>query len=202
MNHTRETLIAFEDRVKQAFLARQIASPVHLSGGNEEDLLSIFYGNDTVRKEDWVFSTWRSHYHALLKGIPEEEVFSQILDGRSMHLMSAEHRFLCSSIVGGILPIACGVAMGAKRLKVADRVWVFVGDMTARTGLFHEFLAYCDGHDLPVQVVIEDNGFSTNTPTQEVWGQEVEYHSSRIPILHYRYVRVLPHVGVGRHVQF
>ena len=31
-----------------------------------------------IHPNDWVFSNWRSHYHALLKGIPEEALFDMI----------------------------------------------------------------------------------------------------------------------------
>ena len=41
----------------------KIRAPIHLSGNNENQLIKIF---KKVKKQDWVFSTWRSHYHALL----------------------------------------------------------------------------------------------------------------------------------------
>lgn len=194
--HTKESLIAFEERVKQAFLDKRILAPVHLSGNNEEQLLDIFRN---IRPQDWVFSTWRSHYHALLKGIPEDELFNMILDGRSMYINSRPHKFVASSIVGGILPIACGVALANKRLGLDERVWVFVGDMTARCGIYREFEQYCGGHGLPVEVVIEDNGLSTNTPTYKVWGGE---EAVGLWPTRYEYVRDFPHVGVNQFVHF
>jgi TPP-dependent pyruvate/acetoin dehydrogenase alpha subunit len=196
MTHTRESLLAFTERVKAAFLAKQIHAPVHLCSETQiEPLLRIF---EQVRPQDWVFSTWRSIYHALLKGIPEQWVFDEILAGRSMCLMNREHRFFSSAIVGGALPIACGVAMGVKRSGGDEQVWCFVGDMTARTGVFHEFEQYCVGHELPVRIVVEDNGYSTNTPTEESWGTA----TSAPPLTHYLYQRTEPHVGVGTHVTF
>lgn len=195
--HTKQSLIAFEERVKESFLAKKIFSPVHLSGNNEDQLLNIF---KEVQPQDWVFSNWRSHYHALLKGIPEEQVFAEIQAGRSMYLMSREHNFLCSSIVGGILPIAAGVALGLKRNGGWDKVWVFVGDMTARCGIFHEFCSYCFGHALPIRVVVEDNGYGTNSPTEETWGTQEPSWSEMSR--RYKYHRTTPHVGVGSHVQF
>lgn len=195
MNHTPESLIAFEDRVKLAFLAKQIRAPVHLSRGNEKQLISIFRD---IQPTDFVCSNWRSHYHGLLKGIPEDALFDMICSGRSMYVMSKPHRFLASSIVGGMLPIALGLAMGIKRRGGNERVWVFLGDMTARSGIYHEFVQYAKAHDLPVSTVVEDNGLSTDTPTAAVWGE-----SSRFVCTHcYRYERQTPHVGVGSHVDF
>lgn len=199
MTHTPESLIAFTERVRLAFLAKEIRSPVHLCGGNEVQVIEAF---KDIRPNDWVFSGWRSMYHALLKGMTEDEVFAQIIEGRSMYLSSKEHRFFCSSIVGGILPIACGVAMVIKMRESPETVHVCVGDMTARTGLFYEFLQYCDGFDLPVQIIVESNGLSTNTPTDESWGGHTECRSTRIKIDRYTYERVWPHVGVGQRVDF
>jgi len=202
--------------VKQAFLDKKIKAPVHLAGGNENQLIGIFAN---VKPQDWIFSTWRSSYHCLLKGMSEEELFAEILAGRSMYIMNKKHRILCSSIVGGILPIACGVAMGIQRKepinkygspigrychrwmqdRTTEKVWVFVGDMCANTGLFHEFKQYILGHKLPVEIVVENNGFSTNTPTLEVWGSPCDHI---LPPIEYSYRRVHPHCGVSKNVIF
>ncbi len=215
MTHAAASLIAFRDRVEAAFLDRRIRCPVHLpSDGQAEPLLRIF---EDVRPQDWVFSGWRSMWHGLLKGIPEEELFQMILDGRSMYLMDKHRHFVCSSIVGGVLPIALGVAAGIKRWyeglkEYADkakmgfenpkpsRVWVFSGDMTARSGLFHETLEYAKGHALPMRFVQENNGLSTDTPTEAAWG---DIYDGRSPEMdYYSYDRNKPHVGVGTHVSF
>jgi TPP-dependent pyruvate/acetoin dehydrogenase alpha subunit len=147
---------------------------------------------------DWVFSTWRNHYHALLHKIPAEKVMAEIRAGRSMNLTFPEHRFYSSAIVGGILPIAVGVAAALKRNGCLRKVWCFVGDMAATTGAFHEASDYAAGHDLPVHWVIEDNGVSTNTPTEECWGNR----GGRYKAQRYQYTRTYPHVGIGKWVQF
>ena len=192
----KEELIAFEERVKVAFLAGQIHAPVHLSGGNEDQLIEIFR---EIRPQDWVLSTWRNHYHALLKGIDPEWLYREILDGHSMYIENKEHKFLSSSIVGGILPIAVGLALGAKRRGTDERVWCFVGDMAAQTGICFEASRYARGHDLPITIVVEDNGLSTNTPTKEVWGMA---YGKQNGYTAYHYKRVFPHVGVGEWVTF
>ena len=190
-------LKAFESRVAGAFEAGLIRAPVHLSGGNEEQLIEIF---KAIRPQDWVFSTWRSHYHALLKGIPEEWLWEEIVAGRSMYIENAEYKFVSSSIVGGILPIALGVALAAKWKGLDEKVWVFMGDMTALTGIAHESMRYARNFGLPMWAIIENNGLSTNTPTAEVWGGEKgprDYNGQ-----YYIYERQWPHVGSGRWVNF
>jgi pyruvate dehydrogenase E1 component alpha subunit len=184
-------LVAFENKVAAAFESRKIRAPVHLVGGNEEQVIAIF--ND-IKRTDWVLSTWRSHYHALLHGVPEKRVFDQIIAGRSMALHFPEYRFMTSAIMGGMLPIACGLA------AAGNRVWCFVGDMAATSGMFHEATQYAQGHNLPVKFVVEDNGLSTNTPTQQSWkpsGQFAGWVS-----LSYKYQRTRPHCGSGVYVAF
>lgn len=201
MTHSMESLIAFRDRVAASFEAKQIRSPVHLNSDEQANhLIRIFRD---IKPDDWVFSTWRSSWHCLLKGWPEEELFQEILDGHSMHLMSDKYRVLCSSIVAGHLPIAAGVALGIKRSGGPEKVWVFLGDMAASGGLYSEFSDFIHCQRLPVNVVLEDNGFSTDTPTEEAWGcwdGQEQWQPGRFN--YYEYQRSTPHVGTGKFVQF
>ena len=190
-----DDLRAFEQEIAAAFETGAIRAPVHLSGGNEEEIVAVFRD---VRPTDWVFSTYRNHYHALLHRIPPDVLRATIFAGRSMYWHSPEHRFFTSAIVGGILPIAVGVAAGIKRRGGAERVWALIGDMAATTGIFHESVQYADGHDLPIQFVIEDNGWSTDTPTVEAWGTTPPKLRAR----RYRYTRTYPHVNTGTFVAF
>jgi TPP-dependent pyruvate/acetoin dehydrogenase alpha subunit len=192
---TADELRAFELRVADAFNAGKIRAPVHLDGGNEEPLINVFAD---VRREDWVFCTWRSHYKALLHGVPADRVMAEIMAGRSITLCFPEHRFFSSAIVGGNLPIALGVAMGIKRRNGIGRVWAFCGDMTSRTGAFHECMEYAWGHDLPIQFVVEDNGLSVCTDTKQVWGNS---HRD-LPITDYGYKLPWPHSGAGKRIEF
>ena len=188
---TPESLIAFEKEIEELYTDGKIHSPVHFSRGNEEELIEIF---KDVKKDDWVFSTHRSHYHALLKGADPEWLKNEILENRSMHINF--DKFVTSSIVGGVLPIATGVAMALKRQGSPNKVWVFVGDMASLTGIFTECESYACGHELPLELIIEDNGVSVNTPTYKVWGAGVP--NTR----HYSYTRGLPHHGTGAWINF
>lgn len=192
---SRQELIGFEEEIKNIFLEGKIKAPVHLSRGNEAPLIKIF---KQIKRDDWCFSTHRSHYHALLKGMDAEWVRSEILAGRSIDLNNKEFNFLTSAIVGGTLPIALGVAMAIKRKRAKRHVWCFIGDMAGETGIFHECSKYAARHNLPITFVVEDNGLSTNTPTQLIWGRG----KSKPNIIRYKYKRVFPHINVGQWVEF
>ena len=127
-------LIDFETEVKEIYESGKITSPVHLSGGNENELIKIF---EDVDKDDWVFSSWRNHYHALLHGIPRDTLMNQIVRGKSMSVYSTKPKFYSSSIVGGIIPIAVGTAKAQKINGSKNKTWCFVGDMTFESGIFY-----------------------------------------------------------------
>ena len=192
---TAEELIAFEADIAAEFNAGRIRAPIHLDGGSEAPLIRIF---ENIKRTDWVLCSWRSHYRALLHGVPPEKVKAEIMAGRSIAMCFPEHRFLSSAIVGGNLPIALGIALGIKRRGGTERVWAFCGDMSARTGAFHECAQYARGHDLPIRFIVEDNGLSVCTPTAEVWGTATGWP----PTHRYVYKLPFPHSGAGKRIQF
>jgi pyruvate dehydrogenase E1 component alpha subunit len=195
-NWNEEELIHFENKIVESWETGKIRGPVHLSGGNEKHLIEIF---KRISENDWVFSTWRSHYHALLKGVSPNWLESEILDGRSISIINREKKFYSSAIVGGIIPIATGVAMSNKRDNKNEIVWCFIGDMTFETGTFMENYKYIKNFELPVRFVVEDNGVSTNTPTIETWGKKLEVPND---VVYYEYEKQWPHYGTGKWVVF
>ena len=187
---TSDELVAFEKGIAGEFEAGHIHAPVHLHGGNEDQLIEIF---KDIKPDDWVFSTHRAHYHALLKGIPPELVKKEIMAGHSISLQFPDYHFFTSAIVGGIIPIALGVAMSGQK------VWCFVGDMSAETGIFHECCKYAEGNELPITFIIEDNHLSVETNTFDVWGASTLQYQN---VKWYKYTRTYPHQGSGVYVIF
>src|SRR3989344_268039 len=215
VNISKADLMHFEERIKDLYAQGKIMAPIHLSGGNEDILMDLF---KNIKKEDWVFASYRGHYHALLKGIPMEWLEQEIIKGRSMYIMNDEYKFYSSSIVPGQLPIALGVAMAEKMKGSGNHVWAFCGDMAAETGGFNEVIKYAAGHDLPITFIVEDDGLSVYTPTQEVWGKEIPVSHDNLTrldlaqtprdnsfskrFMRYSYKRQYPHHGIGIWVEF
>ena len=204
---TPSELMLFEEEVFNRYENSEIKSPVHLTSGNEAQLIEIF---QYVHPDDWVFCSWRNHYHALLHGVPRETLMDLIVRGKSMSVYSKNPKMYCSSIVGGIIPIALGVA---KALKIKQdeslnknrykdkgrRVWCFIGDMTFETGIFYEAYKYAINFKLPLQFVVEDNNLSTNTPTDETWGSKRDIPHD---VIYYQYKSRFPHHGTGSWILF
>jgi pyruvate dehydrogenase E1 component alpha subunit len=196
-----ESLVAFESRIADTFNNGQIHAPIHLYSGNEDSILKVF---QEIGVEDWVFCSWRSHYQCLLKGVPQEEVFEAILEGKSISLCFPKYKVYSSAIVGGHLPIAVGVALSVKRRGSSEQVWCFLGDMTSETGIAQTCIQYSYNHGLPITFIVEDNSVSVLTETRKVWGSEVlRFEESSLPnVFSYKYSSKYPHAGAGKRVQF
>ena len=196
-NWSAQDLIDFEDDIISHWENGEIRGPIHLSNGNEKQLIKIF---EKVGVDDWVFSTWRSHYHALLHGVEPSVLKQKILDGKSITIVDKNSKFYSSAIVTGTLPIALGVAKSIKYNGGNDKVWVFLGDMAFESGIFYEVHKYARNYDLPLHFVVEDNGVSTNTPTLDTWnGIQRDIPED---VIYYKYESKYPHYGTGKWVVF
>jgi len=188
--YTKEELINFEDRIGDLYLDNKLPFLFHLSGGNEEQLIEIF---ENINDGDWVISNHRSHYHALLHGIPEEVVEDRILNGRSMFIYDKKRNFFCSAIIGGTPAIAAGIAWALKRKGSKNKVWCFIGDGTEDSGHTYEAVRYVDGFDLPCTFVIENNNRSVESTNEERWGKMADYSWSSESVIKYYYDITYPH---------
>lgn len=93
--------------------------------------------------------------------------------------------------------------MGMKRRGEAARVHCFVGDMTAKTGMFDECMRYASGHMLNIRWVVEDNGLSVCTPTRDAWGETLPGMSDTPhELVSYHYESRYPHAGSGTRINF
>jgi TPP-dependent pyruvate/acetoin dehydrogenase alpha subunit len=214
---TVEELIKFESQIGNLFNNKQIKAPIHLYSGNEEKMIEIFKSINVIN--DWVCCTWRNHYQAILKGIPMRFLQDEIIKGKSMVMTLPEYKFICSSIVGGIPSIATGIALGNKLEGLDNHVWCWVGDMSSETGAFHESYKYARNHNLPITFIVESNGLSVLTPTDEIWNRNIPYFIDNKELwietisnngiykqpnlIYYHYLnKKYPHAGAGQRVQF
>ena len=111
-----------------------------------------------------------------------------------------KNKFLSSSIAGGMIPIALGLALSIKRKKQKNKVWVFIGDMTSMMGSFYEVYNYSRNFNLPLEFVIEDNGKSVYTNTKKTWNiKEIKYPKD---VFYYKFDLKYPHHGTGKWVSF
>jgi pyruvate dehydrogenase E1 component alpha subunit len=186
---TAADLIRIENRIKSLWLQGQIPYMLHLAGGNEDQLIRIF---SQMGPDDWIFTGHRSHYHALLHGMPEDELVRQIMEGRSMCLQWP--RMVQSSILAGVCAMAAGMAMSIKLRGGTERVWCFLGDGGSDEGTFWEAARWVSARDLPCAFILENNQTSCGVGFSERWGRNMPWN---LPdsVQVYWYEPTLPHAG-------
>ena len=209
----KQELIDFENEIAEIYKEGKIRGPIHLRDGNEDYLIQYF--DKYVKPADYKFATWANHLEALLSGVPQHFVKARILDGESMAMNFPDYNFYTSAIVGGICPIAVGMAHALKAKNSNARVHAFIGDMTFMTGIAHESMKYSLAHNLPISWIIADNNKSVCTDTTKTWGissYEIlrqqwvnfaeHYPAPNWQVYYYQYDSKWPHSGVGEFVSF
>lgn len=146
----------------------------HFCSGQEAVPVATVAG---LEEADQIVATYRGHGWAIASGLSLVEVFGEICQrsvgvnggrGGSAYMMAPWGRFIGeNSIVGGGLPIACGVAQANLLQKNNRVVVVSLGDGAFNQGATHEGLAFAAARNLPVLIICENNGWSEMTPTSE-----------------------------------
>lgn len=226
----KQDLIDFVSQERQAWEAGLIKAPVHLCGGNENDLINLF--KEEIKPHDYILSSHRNTYHALLAGTSPIGLMEEICGNasgtclgraRSMGFIDVDHNFYASAIVGGMCGIGVGIAWGLKKEQetfnddplntdefsvrpIPAKVWCFVGDGVLDGGHFWEALQYAEGWDLPIVFIIEDNDRATCTAVKDRMGRYNAVLFERIvqspKCRYYTYRPTYPHVGSGKYVAF
>lgn len=161
----------FEERLAELLLLpqKEIFTPCHLYIGQEAIATGV---STALKKEDYVFSTHRSHGHFIAKGGDLKALMAEIYckktgcskgKGGSMHVASPDIGLPGSSaIVGGTIPIAAGAALAFSMQNKNTVSVAFFGDGAAHEGVFYETLNFASLKKLPVVFVCENNLYCTH----------------------------------------
>jgi len=162
--------------ISEKYDAQIFRCPVHLSIGQEAIAVGV---SINLKLEDKVVSTHRSHAHYIAKGGDLFSMLSELIGsplgcckgrGGSMHIFDKSVGFMASvPIVGSSLPIAIGIALAEKQLNSENIVVAYVGDAALETGAFYESLNLAALKNLPILIVLEDNGYSTYSNKEVRW---------------------------------
>jgi acetoin:2,6-dichlorophenolindophenol oxidoreductase subunit alpha len=164
----------FEEKVQELFMEGLIHGTTHLCQGQEAVSVGAI---SALRDDDYLTITYRGHGHALMRGIPMEACFAELMGrstgcckgvGGSMHFTDVKRGLLGAfAIVGAGLPVALGAAYSAK-LQGSDQVAVtFFGDGATNIGTFHEALNIASAWKVGVVFIIENNLYGEYTPLRE-----------------------------------
>jgi pyruvate dehydrogenase E1 component alpha subunit len=160
----------FEERCVELYSATRIRGFLHLYIGEEAVAVGVMRH---LRDDDAVLATYREHGHALVRGVPMDQVMAEMFGkvegcsrgrGGSMHLFHAPTRFYGGqAIVAAGLPQAAGLAL-ADKLQHRQRVTVcFFGEGAIAEGEFHESMNLAALWKLPVLFLCENNLYAMGT---------------------------------------
>jgi pyruvate dehydrogenase E1 component alpha subunit len=179
---TMQRIRLFEERVADLVSKGEITTPCHLYTGQEAVATGICA---SLRNDDYVFSTHRSHGHYIAKGGDLRKLMAEIYckstgcskgRGGSMHITSAEKGLPGSSaIVAGTIPIAVGAALRLSAVGGDGVSVAFFGDGAVCEGAFYEALNFASLKKLPVIFVCENNLFSTHMPVEDSLANPIIY---------------------------
>jgi len=186
----REMLLVrrFEEKTAEMYQAAKIGGFCHLNIGEEATIVGTI---SALRPQDYVYSTYREHGHAIAKGVDPKAVMAELFGketgtshgrGGSMHLFSQEHRFYGGyAIVGQALPIACGSAYAINYEEKDEVVMSIFGDGATNIGAFHESLNVAKLWHLPIVFVCVNNLYGMGTAVSrasavtEIWKKACAY---------------------------
>ena len=157
----------FEEKCAELYTQEKIRGFLHLYDGEEAIATGVI---PVLGPKDRIVATYREHGHALLRGVPMTTILAEMYGkaegcsaGRagSMHLFDADTNFYGgNAIVGGGLPLACGLALADRLQGDRNITACFFGEGAVAEGEFHESMNLAELWDLPVLFVCENNGYA------------------------------------------
>jgi pyruvate dehydrogenase E1 component alpha subunit len=130
---------------------------------------------------DALVSTHRNHFHGLVKGTDPRALLAEIYEratglcggfGGHMHPFDPAHNFSASGIVGASMPVALGYAYAIAMEERDDVAVAITGDAGSNHGTFHECLNIAAAWELPLIVVVENNGYGISVSSADVIASE------------------------------
>jgi pyruvate dehydrogenase E1 component alpha subunit len=165
----------FEEKAAEMYARQKIAGFLHLYIGEEAVGTGAI---SALNDDDQIITHYRDHGHALARGVEPGRIMAELFGkdtgvsrgkGGSMHLFDAEKSFLGGyAIVGGHLPLACGVALANQRLRNGRIVLCIFGDGSVNQGMFHESLNLAGVWRLPIIFLCENNFYGMGTDIRRV----------------------------------
>jgi acetoin:2,6-dichlorophenolindophenol oxidoreductase subunit alpha len=178
----------FELALLDLFAAGEVSGTTHTCLGQEYVPVAV---SGLLNPADVVVSNHRGHGHYLARYDDPEGLLAEIMGrsggvcsgwGGSQHL----HRpgFFSSGVQGQMLPIAVGMALHIRATHQPEIVVVYMGDGTWGEGAVYEALNMAALWEVPLLVVVENNGIAQTTRTAAHMAGDIRGRAHAFGIAH------------------
>jgi TPP-dependent pyruvate/acetoin dehydrogenase alpha subunit len=166
----RKTETALENLYKQG----KVVGGVYFGLGQEACSCASAYA---LEKDDWFGPMIRNQGSLLVRGFPARDIMMQYMaksgsptkgrDGTS-HFGDIEKRNMVSpiSMLGDLIPVLAGVALGARLQGRNIAVMTYIGDGGQSTGVTYEGLNFAAVQNLGLVLFVENNLWAYSTPAE------------------------------------
>ncbi len=172
LNRRMET--ALENLYKQG----KVVGGVYFGLGQEGCSCASAYA---LGKDDWMGPMIRNQGALLVRGFPPSDIMMQYMakagsptKGRdtTSHFGDLEHRNVVApiSMLGDLVPVLTGVALGARLQGKNIAVMTWIGDGGQSTGVTYEGINFASVQKLGLVLVIESNLWAYSTPSDMQYG--------------------------------
>lgn len=164
-----------EELLARLFRQNKVFGGVYGSLGQEAISVGAAY---TLGPNDWIAPMIRNIGGLLVRGFRPREILTQHMasatsptlgkDGTShMGDLYVRHVIAPTSVLGDLISVMTGVAMGGRYLgqKIVALTWT--GDGGTSTGAFHEGMNFAAVQKAPLVVVVENNQWAYSTPVSK-----------------------------------
>lgn len=168
----------FEQMVLDLFAQGQVSGTTHTCLGQEYIPVAL---RPLLNLEDFIFSNHRGHGHYLARYGDFHGLLAEIMGrvgavcsgvGGSQHIL--RDRYLSTGVQGQSLPVAAGTALALKGSSPGHFACAYVGDGTWGEGVVYEALNMASLWRLPLVVIVENNGISQSTATENQMAGTIE----------------------------
>ncbi|MEU5432497.1 thiamine pyrophosphate-dependent dehydrogenase E1 component subunit alpha [Streptomyces sp. NPDC020719] len=180
----------FEQKLLELFAAGKLNGTTHTCLGQEYVPVSL---EPLLSQGDFLFSNHRGHGHYLARFADPAGLLAEITGregavcggvGGSQHIF--RDSYVSTGIQGESLPVAAGAALHFKRQGLPLLACAYIGDGTWGEGSVYEALNIARLWELPLLVVVENNGISQTTPNEVNMAGTVADRARAFDIEHHR----------------
>ncbi len=165
---------SLEERLVNLYRQGKVIGGMYRSLGQEGESVASAYA---LEDGDMLSPLIRNLGSMLVRGARPIEILRQYMakatsptSGRELNIHFNDLRlgYLGQiSPLGDMVPVMAGIALSFKMRREPRVGLVYVGDGATSTGAFHEGVNFAAVKDLPLVVVVENNGYAYSTPTSQ-----------------------------------